>query len=135
MSEGLSDYRQHLVLAEQKSQADYDKTVVALSGGALGISFAILDKVVAHGPAVRPGLLISAWVAWAASVTLVLVSHYLSCLALAKAIKQTDQGEVQGIRPGGMWSVFLDISNGGSGFLFVIGVLLMTAFVRFNMGV
>jgi hypothetical protein len=135
MSEDLSDYRQHLVLAEQRSQEDYDKTVLALSGGALGISFAFLDKVVAHGPAVRPGLLVSAWAAWAASVTLVLVSHYLSRLALSKAIKQTDQGEIRGIRAGGMWSVFLDVSNGGSGLLFVIGVLLMTAFVRFNMGV
>lgn len=29
----IRDYRQHFVLAEQKAQEDYDKAVLALSGG------------------------------------------------------------------------------------------------------
>jgi len=42
MEESLQEYRTHLVAAEQKAQEDYDKTVISLSGGALGISFAFI---------------------------------------------------------------------------------------------
>jgi hypothetical protein len=131
----LSDYRQFLIGAEQKSQEDYDKTVLALSGGALGISFAFLDKLLVHGPIVRPGLLVLAWSSWAVSVILVLVSYYLSRVALANAIRQTDKGEIRSVCPGGVPSVILGVCNCGSGLLFVLGVFMMTAFVRFNMGV
>jgi hypothetical protein len=135
MDEGLSDHRLHLRDAAQKSQGEYDKTVLALSGGALGVSFAFLDKVIARGPTLHPWLLVAAWMCWAVSLTLVLFSHHVSRLALEKAIQQTDSGERCEDRPGGFWSVVLEVRNWGSGLVFVIGVIMMTAFVAFNMGV
>ncbi|WP_417913843.1 hypothetical protein [Candidatus Electronema sp. JM] len=33
----LAEYRKWIVAAEQKSQEDFDKTVLSLSGGALGV--------------------------------------------------------------------------------------------------
>ncbi|WP_134984071.1 hypothetical protein [Xanthomonas axonopodis] len=44
------EYRQWLVVAEQKAQEDYDKTVLTLSGGALGISFAFVKDIVGQNP-------------------------------------------------------------------------------------
>src|SRR5262245_17256947 len=107
MNKELSEYRRHLVSAEQKTQDDYDKTVLTLSGGALGISFAFVDKFIRQGPTIRPDLLVAAWTAWVASVGLVLVSFYVSGLALRKAINQTDEREIYSSRPGGFASVIL----------------------------
>ena len=66
MDKALADYRQHLVLAAQKAQDDYDKTLLSLSGGALGVSFAFVDKFVKAGVVQNPRLLIFAWVCWGA---------------------------------------------------------------------
>jgi hypothetical protein len=135
MSKDLSEYRQHLVEAEQKAQEDYDKTVLALSGGALGVSFAFVEKFIGKGPAIRPGLLVFAWISWGISVALVLISFYLSHLALGKAIKQIDQGEIHDTRPGGVASLVLPGCNCGSGGFFLVGVALIIVFVWLNMGV
>lgn len=39
MNKYLQDYRKLLLTAEQQAQANFDKTVLSLSGGALGVSF------------------------------------------------------------------------------------------------
>ena len=64
MDESLKEYRSHLILAEQKAQEDYDKTVVFLSGGALGISFAFVKDFIGTGPMVSQNWLIWAWICW-----------------------------------------------------------------------
>jgi hypothetical protein len=129
-------YRQHLVLAEQKSQENYDKLVISLSCGGLGISFAFLDKFLKGKPPTPTlWLLAGAWACWAVSVSLVLVSYYLSRVALHKAIEQTDYGEIRSVRPGGRASACLVVCNIGSGFLFLVGVILMTWFIGVNLGV
>jgi hypothetical protein len=38
MEDSLAQYRQRLVLAGQKAQEDYDKSVLSLSGGAFAVS-------------------------------------------------------------------------------------------------
>ena len=63
-SEHLADYRKWLVSAEQKSQEDFDKTILSLSGGALGISFVFLKDVIGPLPILQPGFLLAAWLAW-----------------------------------------------------------------------
>ena len=50
----LQKYRDFLIAAEQKSQEDYDKTVIALSGGALGISFAFATDIVGGQSLTQP---------------------------------------------------------------------------------
>ncbi len=76
-------YRNHLVLAEQKSQDDFDKTVLSLSGGALGISFAFVKDMIGENPIVHPTWLWLSWVIWAFSSLAVLASFFMSHLARA----------------------------------------------------
>lgn len=40
----LQAYRSHLVAADERAQENFDKTVLSLSGGALGVSFACSPK-------------------------------------------------------------------------------------------
>ncbi len=134
MTDRLQEYRQHLVLAEQKSQEAYDKTLLTLSGGALGISFAFVEKFLTDDVAHCVALLVCAWFCWGLSLAVVLSSHFFSQRALRHAIQQVDANEIY-IRPaGGFFSKITDICNIAGGVLFFVGLIFMITFVATNLG-
>lgn len=133
MDESLKEYRQHLVLAVQKAQGDFDKTVLSLSGGALGVSFAFIDKIVRPGVIIYPKLLFFAWLCWGISMAVILASYLFSHLTLRRAIKQVDQDQIYNKRPGGFFAVITHICNISASVLFFVGVLLVVFFVKYNM--
>jgi|GEM_PF-652087 len=128
-----SEYRKHVLLAGQKSQDDYDKTTIALSGGALGISFAFLKDYLGSGQIENVNLLLLSWAAWGASVAAVLVSFYTSHLALRKTIDQIDSGRIAKEKPGGIYSRITAALNLSAGILFLVGLVLMIGFTSVNM--
>jgi hypothetical protein len=134
LNEQLKEYRNHLVLAEQKAQEDYDKTVIALSGGGLGISFAFLENVVGTKCIVEPLFLFFSWVAWALSILCVLASFFTSHLALQKAIKQVDDGTIYEKSLGGTFNKITRICNVPVRILFVFGAIIIAIFVLKNIG-
>lgn len=79
MDEQINDYRNHLILAEQKAQEDYDKTIISLSGGALGISFAFISDSVPDPT--ETYFLLTSWICWGVSITSVIISYFTSHLA------------------------------------------------------
>lgn len=132
VDERLFEYRKNLVAAEQKAQEDFDKTVLTLSGGALGISFAFLKDVIGANPIAHPYLLFAAWVAWGFSTFSVLASYHLSHLALRKAVKQVDEGLIYKQRAGGVFATWTARLNEAGAVLFLVGVLCITIFAGFN---
>ena len=134
MSEdALIEYRRHLVAAEQKSQEDFDKTVLSLSGGALGISFVFLKDVVGSNPIEAPGYLIASWIAWGASAMAVLASYFMSHLALRRAIVQVDMGTIFQQKAGGGFRTATAILNAAGALLFMLGVCTIALFVSANL--
>ncbi len=133
VDESLQQYRSLLIAAAQKSQEDYDKTVLALSGGALGISFAFVKDIVGPRPLVHPHLLLLAWVVWGVSVACVLGSFYFSNLAFRHAIAQVDAGTIYAQPPGGSSRRLTAVLNAFGGLLFLIGVLLIVGFAFYNL--
>ena len=129
----LQDYRKQLVEAAHKSQENFDKTVLALSGGALGVSFTFLKEVVGTAPIKGPEFLVGAWIAWALSAFAVLLSYYLSHMALRVAIRQVDDGTIYKSRPGGVYARFTAVLNISGATLFVLGVLAITLFASSNL--
>ena len=127
----MNGYRQHLVEARQKAYEDFDKTVFALSGGALGISFAFIDKIVGEAPIVSSGLLLAAWFCWVASLTVVLASFYLSVRALSAAIRRHDEKTPKPERTA--FALLTEIANGLGALLFVVGLICMVLFVVPNL--
>lgn len=132
-SELMAEYRKWLVAAEQKSQEDFDKTVLSLSGGALGISFVFLKDVVGPQPIVLSGFLLAAWLTWAFSTFSVLTSFYLSHLALRRAIGQVDDGTIHKQTPGGAFACLTAILNATGAVLFLVGVCCITVFAGANL--
>ena len=129
----LVEYRKQLVSAEQKSQEDFDKTVLSLSGGALGISFVFLKDVVGTNPIQGPGWLLAAWIAWGTSSLCVLASYFMSHLALRKAIEQVDHGTIYAQPAGGIFRRWTEFLNATGAILFLTGVLLITVFAGTNL--
>ena len=132
-AEHLAEYRKWLVAAEQKSQEDFDKTVLSLSGGALGISFVFLKDVIGPQPIVLSCFLLAAWLAWAFSTFAVLTSYYLSHLALRRAISQVDDGTIYKKPPGGAYAYLTAILNATGAVLFLVGVCCITVFAGANL--
>jgi hypothetical protein len=134
LDESLREYRSHLVTAYQKAIEDYDKAVMSLSGGALGVSFAFVKDFIGTGHVVNKFLLFSAWMCWGISVASVISSFFVSHLSLKRAIKQVDAGKAYEQTPGGRYARITAILNASGGSLFLIGVILIASFVWKNLG-
>lgn len=125
-------HREFLQDTEQRAQAAFDKTLVSLSGGALGVSFAFVRQFIGDGQVSMPTLLVSAWVCWTASLAAVLSSHFFSALAMRKAIARVDQKE-DGEEFGGRLDTMVAVLNAVGGLLFLIGLVVITVFAYNNM--
>ncbi len=133
MDERESRYRKLLETLKQQSQESYDKTVLSLSAGALGVSFAFVKDIVGSWPAQEPSWLFTAWIFWGLSVTAVLFSFLCSQKALRKAIKQVDDGQIDSMKLGGALNKVTIILNNAAGIAFLLGVISMIKFVSYNM--
>ena len=128
----LDEYVRQLIDSEKDAQDNYDKTILSLSSGALGISFAFIKDIVGTDPISNPSLLILAWICWVISMTSVLYSFYVSNRAFRKAIDQAYKGHIFDEHPGGVFEKITNVLNVLSGSLFVVGLILIIIFVNYN---
>lgn len=132
--EDFEEYRKILVNQLDKAQEDYDKAVLSLSGGGLGVSFAFIKDILPSGlnTAKSPSLLFLAWICWVISVAFVLASHFFSQLTFRKAIYQIDDGTIGNEHPGGAYDLATAIMNFLDGALFLAGTVLIICFAYAN---
>jgi hypothetical protein len=135
-SQDRQRYREHLMAADRKSVELFDNTVISLSGGALGVSVLILERVTERLDKVQAAidhgwLMPVAWACWAASVASCLLSHYFSHLSLRRAIAQLDRGE-KIVRAGGWLAWVTDGCTIIAGILFLGGLIAAGLFVWKN---
>ena len=104
MDKELKKYRDQLVEIHQKVSENYDKTIITLSGGALGISFAFIKDIVGDKVLQGKGILFWGWAFLTISLTSVVLSLFFGTLAFRKAIKQVDEDKIYGNSPGGWLS-------------------------------
>ena len=129
----LFQYRASLLDLEQKMQASYDKAVMALSGGALGLSFTFLREVAKTTPLECTRCLLAAWACWGLSVTCVLFSFQTSAMALRKATEQADARLIYLEIVGGKYNTITKWLNHGGGALFFLGIVFIVIFMGVNM--
>jgi hypothetical protein len=132
MSPELKEYRKEQIVKANAGQNDYDKLVVALSGGALGLSFTFLKDVANGQASSHTSLLIAAWASWGLSLAFTLTSFYTGVAALRETIRQIDQGTLYQERPGRWFDRITTLLNPAAGLLFIFGLVFMMAFVYFN---
>jgi hypothetical protein len=132
MDEDVKKYRQYLVETEQKISDSYDKTVVTLAGGALGISFAFVEDVIGSEPVVARGALLSGWTLLTLSLAAVVLSLFFGTLAYRKAIERVGVADAVASRVKS-WTAtatfFLHIAAVG---LLVLGLFALGCFLYQN---
>jgi hypothetical protein len=132
-SEEMLKYRDALAAAGQEASTAYDKAIMALSGGALGLSITFMKDIVHSPGAVSLCRLETSWSCLTASLAFILISMLSSQSALRKAIRQVDKESVPGERPGGGFAVVTTWLNGLSAVAFVVGVAFLAWFAIANL--
>ncbi len=132
MDEDLKKYRSILIDASQKAQESFDKTVLTLSGGALGISFAFVKDFVEKDQISLSHLLFGSWISWGLSMLCVLVSFFCSQKALSKTVEQVDRERIYSETPGGRWTCAVDFLNVLGGLFFIVGLVSAIVFMGYN---
>jgi uncharacterized membrane protein YqhA len=130
----IADYRASLQKLEQEMQGEYDKAVMALSGGAFGVSLTFLKDIIGTSRIIDPFFLLTAWIAWGLSVTCVLFSYFTSTVALRAALDQVDDKTLylEGKLLGKWYNVVTKVLNICGGVLFLIGISSIVLFVSSN---
>ena len=131
MTDPQADYRKYLVDVAQKTAESFDKTILALSGGALGVSIAFVKDIVHKPSVVYAWSLYAAWGCWLLSVSLLLVALYFATLTYQQAVKDFDAGKKVAL--GGKYGRYLNQANLWAMLLFVVGVLFMMVFAAVNL--
>ena len=123
-------YRRMLLELTQKSQDSYDRLVIYLSVGAMGLSFTVVDSLIGGRPARELWALGGAWTMWTISVSAMLFSHLLSVQVLQEETRQFDkrQASTRGWR-----DIAVDVLNRVGGLAFVMGAGLAGWFLYYNL--
>ncbi|MFH0801162.1 MAG: hypothetical protein V2A78_02065 [bacterium] len=132
-SDRIAQYRASLQQLEQQMQATYDKSVMTLSGAALGLSMTFIKDIADKSNLNATGWLLASWIVWGASITFILSSFFTSTLALQKAVQQTDENKIHDEPRGGIYNIFTNFLNVVAGILFVAGVITFCVFMKGNM--
>ena len=127
------DIRKDLTAEKGRASDRYDRTIVTVSGGALFISMAFLEKIVPKQSYVSTDLLFAGWICLAVALLCSLVSHLTSQYAIQKLINYVDKTYVnpRNDKPFRSFSRWLTCClNVVSLLMVVCGVVLIVFFVH-----
>lgn len=127
----LESYREKLEIGANDNQREFDKAVIALSGGALGISIGLLKDVFGRATVSATGFLLAAWVFWAISLAATLYSFYFSAKAYREELKRLDD-HITYLPKRNSWTILTAFLNAASGILFILGIISIIVFLKFN---
>ena len=123
MNDDLKNYRDFLMKADHQASLNYDKAVMTLAGGALGISITFLKDIVPSPlPDTKIFLYIS-WISLAVSLSSILVSYLFSMASLRKAMHQVDDGSIYAKNAGGFFASLTACLRILASIGFLIGVI------------
>lgn len=129
MQEEDKEYWQQLNKAYIESSSQFDKQVLFLASGALGLSFAFIKDIVKLAEATNKWLLISSWSLFGAVILLSIISHYTSLKAINKKIHNLNVKEDKGSKKLNSFTKWFNILM----IVFLaLGLSFLTVFVAIN---
>jgi hypothetical protein len=93
MQDEDKEYWQQLNKAYIESSSQFDKQVLFLASGALGLSFVFIKDIVKLNEAANKWLLILSWALFGTVILLSIISHYTSLKAINKKIRSMNNEE------------------------------------------
>ena len=127
---GGSGERQRLVNAHHQASRDFDRTVMTLAAGALGLSIAFMKDIAGPDANALPALG-AAWFLFAATLMVILVSFLTSQAGLLYQIEVID-GRKPEVAPGGTYGRWTLRLNAAAAVALVAGVLSLVLFAINN---
>jgi hypothetical protein len=129
-SDQSDSFRAHLIAADQTASRDYDKALLTLSAGSLGVSIAFIHTVAPHPKDIFwLGL---AWGLFAASLVFVVSSLLTSQRELRKAITAYDNQTDESPAVAATSSATAKL-NFWAGMAFLVGVVALVVFAFLNL--
>jgi len=131
----LAETRADLLKRQLSNSERYDKAVLSLSTAFLGLSLAFLKHLVPIQPAEWLWLLYGSWLALAGAVLVTIISFLVSQRGIDAQLKKAEdyylRDDQTALNKTGI-AKLTEWINASSGVLFLLGVLLTTAFVIVN---
>ena len=130
------DERRSLVDAEREVSERFDRWVITLSAGALGLSITFVKQIAPKPKAATVWCLGLSWIAFGITLLLMLLSLILSQSALRRQreILDADYRELEGARDDkNIPAVYTNYLNWASVVLFIVGVVLLGTFTILNL--
>ena len=126
------DYYRHLADALVRYYALYDRAVLTLSSGSIVVSITFLNNLLGPGKMVIHSSLGWAWVFWAFSTVVVLISFFMSQRAIVTLMREMNEGKKTGFR----WrlrnaTLYMKIVSGA---LYMIGIVFFIYFALEHIG-
>jgi hypothetical protein len=140
-SKELYDEHRRKVWEDVKSGTEnFDRYMLTLSAGALGLSLAFIKDIVPLGMAIWIPSLVASWIAFILCILITLVSFRISILALEKMVPHLDEYYLKG-NPAAfnrhmksLWTKASDWCAYAALICFVSGLVFTMMFVGFNIG-
>lgn len=134
MDDDLKKYRYTLQDTLRFLNESYDKILIMLSGGALGLSITFLKDIISLAKVKHSELIMFSWFAFIISLAAVLGRVFFGLEAYRKAISQVDDGSIYNKRPGGIYSLITKCLHIISAVSLLVGLLLISIFSYLNVG-
>lgn len=130
--EDLKKYRDSLMQFDHEASLNFDKTVMSLSGGALGLTITFIKDIVPNPVDGTKIFLLVSWIALATSLTFILFSYLTSMMSLRKAMEQVDTKKIYEERVGGNATVITEWLRNLSSLGFLVGLISFIVYVLLN---
>jgi len=134
MDDDLKKYRDSLLETLRFLNESYDKMLIMLSGGALGLSITFLKDVISLATVKHSELIMFSWLALIVSLAAVLGRVLFGIEAYRKAVSQVDDGSIYNGKPGGIYSVLTKGLHILSASSLLAGLVLIAIFSYLNVG-
>ena len=133
MDNELKEYRVDLLQRLNKLNENYDKLIVTLAGGALGLSVVFVKDILKQNPIYSNYFLTLSWILFVLSLTSVLCALLFGIAANKKAITQVDEDKIYNETPGGIFSKITDWLHYSGTFFLIVALIFLLIFVCKNM--
>lgn len=111
----------------------FDKNVLFIASGALGISFGFIEKVVPNlATAINKNFLINSWYCFAGVIFISLLAHFISTFAIRWSIENDNIEEEKYKRISGRWNWCIRVLNIFMILGLLFGIILLIIFVQQN---
>jgi hypothetical protein len=134
VTEKKPGYMRQLVEGEHVVGAGYDKAVITLSGGALGLSLAFVKDIVPPAEAVARNYLLASWLSWTASLSFLLVAYYVGQMTYRFRINRLAKRQEPESDTIAIFTRSTYWLSAFAGLSFLAGVLFIVSFVYKNLG-